>query len=212
MSKLQRIEWVTVAQAPRVLALVLAACVPALGLAQQQPTTTPGQLEQYAPAKEQKDPNLTVTLKFITDKLNQQGIVNVAGYMHDNATGKDRILRQSFEQTNVRFDRHKGCKLLYHKKVTTDGNATADGEMWLLLRDVGTVDVIPKEQGWKLGDSKAGNTTWSYRADPSVFVMRLNVSDGQSYEFEFYDQEMANRVAKAMIHAIDMCGGVKEAF
>lgn len=187
-------------------ALVLALGMPIAALA-QEPLAT----QKYVPTRHSEGPNLPITIKFIEDKVNQQGTVNVAGYLHDNATGKSWVLRQSIEQTKVRLDR-KRCELRYHKKVISNGNVAEDADSWVLLPYVKEIDVIPKEVAWKLADSKAGNTTWSYKADPPVTVMRMLVSDGNFYDLQFYDEDLANRVAKAMIHAVDLCGGKEEAF
>lgn len=158
-----------------------------------------------------RGPSLAVTMRFVADQLTNQGTVNVAGYLHDNADGHDWILRQSFLLSNVRFLR-RGCQFIYHKKVLTDGNVASDGDRYMLLGAVDSIEVIPKEEAWELADAKAGNTTWSYKADPPVSVVRLNINDGKSYELEFYDQDLANRVARALEHAVYLCGGGREPF
>jgi hypothetical protein len=201
------IRSLSLGQAPLALALLLAGSMPGVVLAQQSVAAT----QRLVPTKDPNGPKLPVTIKFIEDKVNQQGIVNVAGYIHDNATGKDWIWRQSFEQTHLGIDR-KQCRLSYHKKVTSNGTAMSDGDRTVLLRYVTGIDILPKEQAWKLNDAKAGNTTWTYKADPSVTVLRLEVTDGAEYELEFYDNDVANRVAKALIHAIDLCGGKDDVF
>jgi hypothetical protein len=157
-------------------------------------------------------PSLEATLKFIADKLTQQGAVNFAGYVHDKANGNDWIVRQSAEVSNVRTD-PEACRLTFHWKFTSNGDTASDGEFLIPLGKVENVEIVPEEQAWKRVDSKMGNTTWSYKADPPVFVVRINRADGISNEFNFYDEYLANRVAKAVVHATELCvGSEKEPF
>lgn len=181
--------------------LVLALCAPVAVLAQDSQTWP----------NPRRGPSLAVTLRFIADRVNQQGTVNVAGYLHDNATQKDSIMRQSIEQTDVNFDR-RSCKLGYHKKVISDGDTKLDGDVWMSLRTAGQVVVIPMEQAWKRSDSIAGITTLSYKADPPVSVVVINPNSGSPYELEFYDARLAHRVAVALRHAVYLCGGGREPF
>lgn len=159
-----------------------------------------------------REPSKSETIKFIVDKVNQQGTVNVAGFLHDNATGKDSIVRQSFEQTKLEIEPKKPCRLTYHKKILVNGTATVDSDFWAALGGVDKVEVISMEQAWKRADSRAGNTTLSYKADPPITIVRLNVSNGNYYELAFYEADLANRVGKAFEHIVDMCGGGKEVF
>lgn len=158
------------------------------------------------------DPSMRESVSFIEDKVNQQGVVNVAGYLHDNASGKDSITRQSWEQTRFRIDPQGKCRLDYHKKIATDGNTTEDSNFFVVLKAVNKVEVLPIEQAWKLFDSRKGSTTLNYRADPAVSVVRLDVSDGTYLDLAFYDRDLAQRVQKAMAYLVKNCGGGREAF
>jgi hypothetical protein len=175
------------------LSLVLAACLPGA--------------DPHA-----AEPSRSETFKFIAEKVNQQGTVNVAGYVHDNATNKDSLVRESWEQSKLMIDPHKKCKMSYHKRIVVNGTTSEDADFWAVLGGVDKVEVLPIEQAWKRFDSRAGNTTLSYKADPAVSVVRVNVHDGSYLDFAFYEEDMANRVAKALGHAVDLCGGGKEVF
>jgi hypothetical protein len=80
----------------------------------------------------------------------------------------------------------------------------------------------------KEADASAGHPEWSARVDPSVFVLRLSTGvmdfetctnqasgpptcthgkEAAKLEFYFFDESMANRVAQAMVHAVELCGG-----
>ena len=158
------------------------------------------------------DPSKKETFDFIATKVNQQGAVNVAGYLHDNATGKDSLTRESWEQTKFKIDPRQKCRMGYHKKITINGNVSVDSDFWAALQGVQKVEVLPIEQAWKRFDARNGDTTLTYKADPPVTVVRLYVADGSYYDFAFYEKDLAERVGKAFEHAVDMCGGGKEAF
>jgi hypothetical protein len=192
--RLQRIDSVLIhRQALLVLCLMLAVWLPGVSPAAHEPSR-----------KE--------TIQFISDKVNQQGSVNVASYLHDNATNKDSLTRESWEQSKFMIDPHGKCRMSYHKKITLNGNVTVDSDFWAMLRAVLKVEVLPIEQAWKRFDSRNGDTTLSYKADPAVSVVRLNVADGTYLDFAFYEKDLADRVGKAFEHVVDICGGGKEAF
>jgi len=56
-----------------------------------------------------------------------------------------------------------------------------------------------------LGDPRVSIT-------PVVHELEVRLTDGKRYGFLFYEEEMAHRVAKAMLHAVGLCGGGKEPF
>jgi hypothetical protein len=37
--------------------------------------------------------------------------------------------------------------------------------------------------------------------------MNIKLPKGDDYSISFYEQETADRVAKAMVHAVELCGG-----
>jgi hypothetical protein len=38
-------------------------------------------------------------------------------------------------------------------------------------------------------------------------VLLVNISGGGVHEFNFYDETLCHRVAKALQHAVELCGG-----
>ena len=151
-------------------------------------------------------PTLEATLTFIQQKINGVGKLNFANYVHDNSNGSDWIVRKTFEISNFRANAAT-CRIDFHSTVANNGQVTGDGDYWFSLRDAEDVVILPVEQAWKEIDSKDGNTTWSYKSDPAVSVLRVRRKGGIANEFDFTDQEMADRVAKAVTHAIELCGG-----
>jgi hypothetical protein len=45
------------------------------------------------------------------------------------------------------------------------------------------------------------------KTEPGVYWLTVNYLGGESVSLEFLDEEIANRIAKAMSHAVELCGG-----
>ncbi|MGD0683067.1 MAG: hypothetical protein ABR990_13575 [Terracidiphilus sp.] len=150
-------------------------------------------------------PSLAATMQFIQERVGQQGKINFALYVHDNAAGNDWIVQKAVEFTNI-VPHPETCILNFHFKLWHDGSIATDQDFWIPFRDVEDVVIQPVEQSIKDVDNKAGYTTRSYRSDPPVFALRVRRKVTFN-EFDFTDEDMANRVAKAMVHAIELCGG-----
>lgn len=158
------------------------------------------------PQEASSGPSLSATVTFIQQKLNQIGPLQFANYVHDNASGQDWIVQKYFEVSNVK-PYTDNCGITYHSTVKNNGKVTGDSDAGIPFRQADDVTILPIEQVWKELDSKDGNTTWTYRPDPAVWVLRVRRGDGTFNELDFTDQTMADRVAKALVHAIELCGG-----
>jgi len=170
-------------------------------LAQQKKTVPP------PPKPANKGLTLQETMKFIQDKLNDVGPVNFTHYLHDNATGIDSThVQLKFERTNVVAD-SGACRVSYHDKLGVDGSPSQETNHWFPLNAVVDVTVIPLEQSYGEGNAASGHPTYVKKVDPPVFVLRVRGPDKQHSDFFFFDERMANRVAKAMAHAVELCGG-----
>src|ERR1700722_15452767 len=156
-----------------------------------------------APKPADEGPSLEETMKFVQDKLNDVGPVNFAQYLHDNATGTDSThVQLKIERTNVVAD-SGACRVSYHHKVGADGSLNPGSDSWFRLNAVVDVAVIPLQQ---LVERVSGHPTYDTKVDPPVFVLRVGGTDKKHSDFFFFDEQMANRVAKAMVHAVDLCG------
>jgi hypothetical protein len=125
-------------------------------------------------------PSLAATMQFIQDKLQERGRLNFAVYTHDNADGKDYIDQYSSEASdNVSFS----------------------------FRDVQDLAVMPEEQEFKRAYAADGHPTWEPRVDPPLFLVVARRAANQANGFFFPSEELANRLAKAMLHAVELCGG-----
>jgi hypothetical protein len=158
------------------------------------------------PRPADEGPTLEATMRFIQDKLNDIGAVNWALYIHDNDAGNDWIVKRKETVSNVVADA-PACRISFHEKHEFNTQKEGEGDAWFDLKQVGDIEVMTYEQRKKEMDTAAGHTTWTYRADPPLFVLKVNRKDKLYSEFFFYREELANRVAKAMVHAVELCGG-----
>lgn len=158
------------------------------------------------------DPNVRESVAFVEDKINHQGAVNVAAYMHDYVSRKDTVSRQSWEQTRFRIDPRGKCRVDYHKKIVINGSTSVDSNFSVVLQAVTRVEVLPIEDAWRAFDSRDGANTLNYKANPAVSVVRLNVYDGTYLDFAFNDKAIADTVAKDMTFVVLNCGGGRGEF
>jgi TonB family protein len=151
-------------------------------------------------------PSLAVTMQFIQDKLSHLGVVNYAAYNHDNADGHDWITRFSIEDTQITAD-PATCRVSFHEKRITEGKVTSDADFWFNLGKLQDVIVMPREQLLKKANIAHGHPTRDARIDPPLFMLVARRSETTGWYFYIFDQDLANRIAKAMVHGIELCGG-----
>ena len=152
-------------------------------------------------------PSLAVTMQFIQDKMNEQGKINYALYTHDNAKGEDWPVYQiSIQVANVIAD-PATCRITWHKVTTNGGVVGIDKDFSLDLRNVLSFEVRTSVHEAKVEDTANGNPAWDKRQDPPYFAVTAKLRGNTETPFFFSSEEMANRVAKAMVHAVELCGG-----
>jgi hypothetical protein len=107
-----------------------------------------------------------------------------------------------------------GCSISFHWRFDTGnqsqtGIVEKDSEVFLKL--VQEITVTQWDLLLQQGSAKAGHPEVSVSVEPAVFLVVLKATAGspstQNMRFNFYDEDMANRVAKALQHAVDLCGG-----
>ena len=172
----------------------------ALTLCAQQAVAPP-------PGPANNGPSLAVTMQFIQDKMNEQGKINYTLYTHDNAKGEDWPVYQiSIEFTNVIAD-PATCRITGHKITLRDGTVRMNRDLSLDLRDVLNVEVRTSMQEAKREDTANGHPEYDKRQDPSYFAVTAISKGNVETPFFFTYEDTANRVAKAMVHAVELCGG-----
>jgi hypothetical protein len=151
-------------------------------------------------------PSLEVTMKFIQDKLNGMGTVNFAGYVHDSANNTDGV--QKFSATISNAVANPGaCSLSYHRLVFNNGSREHNENVVINLREVQNISVLPDEQDWQMYLVRTGETTKTVKDVPDISALVIKLNNGKDPTIRFYEQELADRVAKALVHAVELCGG-----
>jgi len=151
-------------------------------------------------------PSLEVTMKFIEEKLGSIGPVNWIEYIHDETAGSDWRNRFSSEATSVKASA-AGCRIDYHWQLTRGAHVTRYGDYGFPLKIVQEVVVKTAEQLFKESGSKAGHPEWTSRVDPPVFFLSIKSKGGGLNGFYLYDETLANRIAKTLVRAVELCGG-----
>jgi hypothetical protein len=153
-------------------------------------------------------PTLEVTMKFIADKLGAIGPVNSIAYLHDNSNQRPDWREWTREQiTDVRPNvadcrvdyRWRG--LMFSEVETSSGGPN---DTWLVLKDVEEIVVKPWAQA--ILESKTKPPIFELTIKRKGSVPRKK-SDRALVRFHLYDEALANRLAKALVHAAELCGG-----
>lgn len=158
------------------------------------------------PRPKDTGPSLADTMKFIQDRLSEAAHVNFITYAHDNVKGTDWSIARTTSATNIRADAAT-CRMDYHWLAKRNDTADEDKDAGFPLKMVREIVVIPLDQRFKQIDAESGHPEISARVDPPIFVVWIKRSDGASNEINLYDEGLANRVAKALTHAVELCGG-----
>jgi YD repeat-containing protein len=165
--------------------------------------------QQAPPAPKSADggPSLEVTMKLIENKMNRIGPVKFVTFTHDGDTGNVWTNRHMEEYSKVSADT-AACIVNFHYKEVLGGTVKQDKHAWIPLKGVNNIIVLPAAQYLNELDSANGHPSWNSRVDPPVFYLKLaqfNAYDNSA--LIFLNEDLANRVAKAMVHAVELCGG-----
>jgi hypothetical protein len=173
--------------------------------------------QQSVPSPPADTASLADTMKFLQDQLNAVGSVHYAEHWHDYVDDTDGVTQHSFEQSNVAAD-PASCWIKYHLKIVA-GAGLNDRDNGFFLPDVQDLVVTTGEQYANRHYVASGYPNVSAKVDPPVFWLVARRPDDMSRlslwrragenAFVFTDEDTANRVAKAMLHAVQLCGGAK---
>ncbi|MGA7156571.1 MAG: hypothetical protein WBY53_06980 [Acidobacteriaceae bacterium] len=153
------------------------------------------------------DPSLAVTMQFIQDKLTDLGTVNFTAFFTNTSNNSTGTAQISLSYTSVVADPSQ-CRVDYHSKYIKDGQTIADEDAGFLLRDVESIQVEPLEQSVTRADANVGNPNIVATAiQPATLELVVHRPHNVVNTFEFQDPDLADRVAKAITHAVELCGG-----
>jgi hypothetical protein len=172
----------------------------------QQCTVTP------PPAANSK-PSLEDTLSFIADKLDGQGAASWSATVQNNTAGASGSpTPMTFQIPMATGDPH-ACRLVYHQKISAGAKVLSDLDLQLNFRRVEKLAVMPLQDANNDSHSRQGHAELVESISPAVSALVVTGAGGRTWYFAFADQELANRVAKAMNHAGELCGaGGQEVF
>ena len=192
---------------------------------------------QPATAPPTSGPSLAESLQFIQNKVNEQGSIaysESASYASNDENVANFIYSQ--ESRVVAVDPAGGLSLQEDLSLTLTGTMTSKGtSTWQVnFKDMDKLDVMNSAdykhshaQGYVYQDSPpyyelvvhlaAGKTVRQHSRTTvcmrGIIIPKQSCKDSASdmnpgeFTLHFRDEETADRVAKAMIHAIELCGG-----
>jgi hypothetical protein len=158
------------------------------------------------PKPQDNGPSIEVTMRFIQDNA-AEGKLTYTAYVSDpSQPGVEWNNQFQVETSNLVAD-PKACRISYHWFAQVNGKVSYDADYNLELKDVRDMVLLPQDQNQHQIDMRNGHPTWSSRIDPNLFTLVVRRPRGVENVFLFSDQTMAVRVAKAITHAVDLCGG-----
>jgi len=163
--------------------------------------------QQPAAAPADDGPSLATTMQFIQDKLNDIGKVAYVTFRQDVSDGRTATYTRTSEISNVVADQNQ-CRISYDRKGTGDGKTYKDENNVFSLRDVQDIMVRPWEQLETEYQAKNGYPNVIVTSNnPPITVLEVRRPHGEENIFLFTDANLADRVAKALTHAVELCGG-----
>jgi hypothetical protein len=183
------------------------------------------------PPKPQDDsPSLEVTMNFIQDALSAEGSVKYVATRHDSRT--NQVLDSStfsLQVSNIVAD-SQTCTLSYNKTNFTYAPTKYESLSRLPLSGVAKLEVASIEDRSNSNSASQGHPENTFIVSPPMYEIVVSMirshtikthsrkSDGDKLlnendaeflveVFYFKTEEMAHRIAKAMVHAVELCGG-----
>lgn len=152
--------------------------------------------------------NLADTMKFIQEKL--PGTVNYMVYGHNNLAGTDALpIRRSFVLSDVTADANR-CSISFHDRFDNGKSSSiVEHDVEILLKQVREVVLTQMESMVQQADAKRGHPEFSIKVEPPIALVVVKSAPNHSMMFNFYDEALAERVSRALQHAVSLCGGGK---
>jgi hypothetical protein len=155
------------------------------------------------------NPTLEATMHTIEIMLNEVGPISYSASWQNHADNTSGSNQFKVAATDVEADA-AGCKIAYHWLSVRDGQPARDSDYWFSLAAVREVVVRSGDEHLKKVNEDAGQQQVVAHVDPPHWVVVLRRGGRSENVFVFKDEVMANRVARALLHAVDMCGGGKK--
>ncbi|MGO9316472.1 MAG: hypothetical protein ACLPXT_12275 [Terracidiphilus sp.] len=189
----------------RSAAFILAFALMAAGALHAQQAVAP------PPNPSGSGPSLETTMQFIQDNAAEGKLSYTASVSDASQQGAEWSNKFTVEMSNLAADAG-ACRLTYHWRAEENGKLADDADYSLALKDVKEIVVLSQDQNQNQVDSRNGHPDWNSHIAPSLFTLIARRPKGVVNVFLFSDETMANRVAKAITHAVELCGGGKDPF
>ena len=154
--------------------------------------------------------SLKETLGYIRDRFAAQGEVSYTMKLHDSADSSDWSQSMTGRATKVVFS-VANCSLSYHWNTSSDGKQIQDFDVTWNFRNGRKVGVVSREEEVRTQAINDGHATWTAIVSPPVWVVTLTFSDHAGVA-NFTNKDNAERFARAVDHAMELCGAAKEDF
>jgi hypothetical protein len=169
----------------------------------QQPVAPP-------PKPAADGPSLAATMQLIQKELNAVGKLSFVVHVFDKEEGNG-ISKYIEELSKVVAD-PASCTIRYHWWRSMHGEVINDKDMSLNLHDVLGIVMMSEDQVEKkqFEEDKAypeEKNTYHLKFIPQVYWVIMRKAGDNIEGFTFADKKQATRVAKAMGHAVELCGG-----
>jgi hypothetical protein len=99
------------------------------------------------------------------------------------------------------------CRVYYHWFAGVEDKVTMDKDVGFALYEVQEINVLTREQVFKADNAATERASWTVKVEPPVYVLRVQRSPHIENHFVFLDQDLANQLATALTHAVELCGG-----
>jgi len=158
--------------------------------------------------QEGSGPSLKETTRFVQEQLNAVGPLNYALRRRDTLSGTTLETQVSAYISNVNVLVYKKpkigvqCLFSYHDKESEDAEVIEDRDLGVLLNDIEEVTVTPVEAI----DQDLHPTRKTSITAPIFRVDLHSIGGGDNFLF-FSSEDLANDIAKAITHAVELCVG-----
>jgi hypothetical protein len=183
------------------------------------------------PKPADEGPSLEVTMKFIQDKLNQEGSVSYIESYHNSITGEQGgPWKHSFASSVEEVYPSGGLSLKTVHAWPMAGHRDTFTHR-LCFKEVEKLEVLSMAEYANREATRKGNPELVYQYDPPAYELLIHMTSGKTLpthvqrvkgdstpieeteestaeiDLPFPDEDTANRLAKAMVHAVELCGG-----
>jgi hypothetical protein len=152
--------------------------------------------------------SLADTLQYIQDKMSDNRLSFTANVTN---TSDSSTFQTSYVEltSNVSTDATQ-CRVSYHwaEWMNNADKPSPDVDAAFVLKDVDTITVEPMRQNIADANVDAGKSNYDVTStDPDVTAILVHRPPSLINEIAFTDADLANNVAKAINHAVTLCGG-----